>query len=136
MPQTLDQRRARFAWERVTRNVPRHGKEYVNLTKGAPALIMGNGLMPTLAFYRSRDKKHATDLMNDILTWLGQRLGGVQLASGERFPQESEANFDNVLRALQQSDSALYLRATDETLSMLKWLRQFADAVDHRGDGS
>jgi CRISPR-associated protein Cmr5 len=129
MPQTLDQQRARFAWDCATRNVPKHGKEYVNLTKGAPALIMGNGLMPALAFFESRNKNHATDLLKDILTWLARRLGGIQLVDGERFPREPVADFRNVLMALQLSDSALYMRATDETLSMLKWLRQFADAV-------
>jgi CRISPR-associated protein Cmr5 len=122
MRQTLDQQRAQFAWERVTqarRNL-REYDNYKNLAKGAPALIMGNGLMPALAFYRSRDKDHATVLMNDILAWLAQRY------------QVPNA-FEKAMAHFFSGDSASYVRATDETLAMLKWLRQFADAVNSGG---
>ncbi|MEF8731178.1 MAG: type III-B CRISPR module-associated protein Cmr5 [Candidatus Accumulibacter meliphilus] len=49
---TLDQRRAQYAWERANRNTRVDG--YREMVKGAPALVMGNGLMATLAYYRSR----------------------------------------------------------------------------------
>lgn len=114
MAQTLDQQRAAFAWTRAQANA-RLGKEYRNLCKGAPALIMGNGLMPALAFWKSRGKKHADALVDDLLGWFNQRW-------------DMPNNFAQVMTGLQQAPSATYMQATDEALEFLKWLRQFADA--------
>lgn len=121
MAQTLDQKRAQFAWEAVNeakRKVAKFG-DYKNLAKGAPALIMGNGLMAGLAFYQSRGKVHATQLMNDILGWLVKRP-----------EQNGVPPFAAAMTAFQGMDSREYMHATEESLAMLKWLRQFADAVE------
>lgn len=124
MNQTLDQKRAQFAWEAVNqaRRELRDFKEYRNLAKGAPALVMGNGLMAALAFYQSRDKAHATRLMNDMLGWLVRRQG-----------QNGVPPFAASMTVFQQMNSRDYMAASDETLAMLKWLRQFADAVAEQG---
>jgi CRISPR-associated protein Cmr5 len=130
MTQTLDQQRARFAWEAVNqarRAVPKFD-DYKNLAKGAPALIMGNGLMAAVAFYESRKKKditvlHAAALRDTILAWLVTRF------KEEQAFQPLPKDFRSAMERLQQVDSGFYMRATDETLAMLKWLRQFADAV-------
>jgi len=124
MTQTLDQKRAKFAWD-AARDASVRLKNfdgYKKLAKGAPALIMGNGLMPAVAFYRSRGKDHATQLMQDILKWLSR----VNASYAENAPSLS---FDAAMQALQGADSIVYMRLTDETLAMLKWLRQFADSV-------
>lgn len=42
----LEQQRAAYAWNCVQNC----SSDYVNLAKSAPALVMGNGLMQTLAF--------------------------------------------------------------------------------------
>lgn len=126
MAQTLDQKRAQFAWEAVNQahRSLRDFKDYKNLAKGAPALIMGNGLMAALAFYQSRGKSHATQIMNDILGGLTRRAG-----------QTGVPPFCASMTDFQNMDSREYMRATDEALAMLKWLRQFADAVsDSNGE--
>jgi CRISPR-associated protein Cmr5 len=134
MSQTLDQKRAGFAWKQASNHVKEHGKDYVNLAKGAPALIMGNGLMAALAFYKSRDKKHATAVLTDIAGWIAQTkiLDSVDApglpAAQARDPEA--VLFAQIMHRLQHAKSVTYMRATDETLAMLKWLRQFADAVD------
>lgn len=110
---TLDQQRAAFAWTRAQQNAPL-GKDYRNLCKAAPALIMGNGLMPALAFWKSRGKGHADALVDDLLGWFQKRWN-------------MPVNFAQTMSALQKSDSATYMQATDEALEFLKWLRQFAD---------
>lgn len=115
MAQTLDQKRAAFAWQRAQAS-QRLGSDYKNLCKGAPALIMGNGLMPALAFWKSRGKPHADALVADLLGWFQQRWN-------------MPANFAQVMTGLQGAPSATYMQATDEALEFLKWLRQFADAV-------
>src|SRR5689334_15073757 len=118
MKESLDQERARFAWEKVQQ---RQGDEYTNLAKGAPALIMQSGLMPVLAFYHEKDKPHHKALLNHLCLWLQNR-----------FPKEiPTANFADLMRALmgsQQGNTAehaqFYRMATEESLSILRWIRQ------------
>lgn len=116
---TLDQRRAQYAWERANRNTMVDG--YREMVKGAPALVMGNGLMATLAYYRSRsgsNERAATTLLQDMLGWLKER----QIVPSDNFALAMDGFF--------KADAQRLMRATDETLAMLRWLRQFADAVE------
>ena len=124
--QTLDQQRAAFAWRAVTdaKKMLPDFKDFKNLAKGAPALIMGNGLMPALAFYESRGKAPATTLNSTISAWLVQRYASE--AALKPLPKRYAELMDRLLVA----PSLFYMAATDETLSMLRWLRQFADATD------
>jgi len=110
----LEQERAAYAWNCV-QNCK---SDYVNLAKSAPALIMGNGLMQTLAFLQSKGKDHHMNLNKHIFDWLK-----------ERFP-ECKNDYNGVMRFLHGSDSLVYRRATEETLELLRWIRQFAAAVD------
>lgn len=123
--QTLDQQRAAFAWRAVNdaKKTVREFKDFKNLAKGAPALIMGNGLMPALAFYESRGKEPAAALNQAISAWLVQRYATD--AAMKPLPKGYPELMDRLLAAR----SAFYMAATDETLAMLKWLRQFADAT-------
>ncbi|MBI2840005.1 MAG: hypothetical protein HYX75_16955 [Acidobacteria bacterium] len=64
------------------------------------------------------NKKYANAHVEDITRWLARRsLGG------------SSADFSETMKGLFNASSSVYMQATDETLSMLKWLRQFADAL-------
>jgi len=110
---TLEQQRAAFAWEKVQSC----SSKYTNLAKAAPALIMNNGLMQALAFYQSKGEAHHLTLNRHLCEWLRQR--GI-------VPQPG---FNEVMQALYASDSGKYRRATEETLALLKWIRQFAAAV-------
>lgn len=124
MTRTLDQQRAAFAWECASAGMNRHHgekerKEYKNLAKGAPALIMNSGLMSTLAFYNGKGGM-ANLLLQHLLAGLSQRLR----------PNPQPRSFDEFMRHLQRQNSHTYLRYTDEALEILKWIRQFVDAVD------
>ena len=126
MAQTLDQQRAAYAWEAVKRAqqaLPKFG-DYKNMAKGAPALIMGNGLMPALAFYASRKKDPATELNDAINGWLALRF-----VADTAF-KPTPKSYADVMERLLKAPSAFYMQATDESLAMLRWLRQFADAVE------
>ncbi len=120
--QTLDQKRATFAWQAASAGMQRHGDNYKRLAKGAPALIMGSGLMSTLAFYASKKEAHEM-LLNDICAWYGERFA--QRREYHPVPQR----FADVMNKLQGQSTAFYLEATDEALAILKWIRQFVDAV-------
>lgn len=118
MTQTLDQQRAAFAWECASAGMRQYVKEYKGLAKGAPALIMNSGLMPTLAFYNGKGGA-ARLLLEHLLAGLSQRLK----------PNPQPRSFDEFMRHLQSRDSQTYLRYTDEALELLKWVRQFVDAT-------
>lgn len=133
MAQTLDQQRAEYAWAQVNQVAQQPIQpDYTSLVKGVPVLIMGSGLMQTLAFLRAKGKPHHLALLGHLCHWLGRTLGGTPVTGQERFPPEAAADFDKVMAALHAAPSALYLRATDETLALLRWLRQFADACKSR----
>ncbi|RME81389.1 MAG: type III-B CRISPR module-associated protein Cmr5 [Zetaproteobacteria bacterium] len=136
----LDQRRAAFAWERVE-NAARilggeEGKQskayesYKNLAKAAPALIMNNGLMQTLAFFWSKGNEHDPkkkekgpdhhDLLRaDILAWL----------HGSDVAVPVPASYQDAMRFLHsEATSEQYRLATEEAMHLLRWIRQFADS--------
>ena len=118
MAQTLDQQRAQYAWNRASQNAMVDG--YREMAKSAPALIMGNGLMPALAYYNSRtgsNQKPAELMLADMLGWLAKR-------------QMVPNGFSDAMTTFFGIGSQDYMHATEETLAMIKWLRQFADAVE------
>lgn len=123
MAQTLDQKRAAFAWacaqDSHTRLEPADAGKYRNLAKGAPALIMNSGLMPTLAFYNGKQRPEK-QLLNDLMAGLTLRLQ----------PTPVPRDFAAFMVMLQKMESSQYLRYTDEALELLKWIRQFVDAVE------
>lgn len=130
---SLDQQRAAFAWERISSEFTggESIKEYRNLAKGAPALVMSNGLMQVLAFYEGKGKNHHRKLAAHLCAWLADRLGGRSTGNGSypRPPHESHPGFRETIDALASSSSAFYLEATQEALEFLKWVRQIADAI-------
>ena len=129
MAQTLDQQRAALAWGYATAAMKTgFAKKYRNLAKGAPALIMNSGLMPTLAFYNGKkpekDPEHRA-LLDDLIRGLCDRLTGKKLQVNQGWQL-----FPSFMQSLQASESRDYLRYTDEALELLKWIRQFVDAVE------
>lgn len=124
MAKTLDQQRAAFAWECASAGMSApFGKEYKVLAKGAPALIMTSGLMPTLAFYNGKEQAHRA-LLDDIIRWLAGQIWSQPLQQGQ-----GARTFVAFMGGLYETDSQTYRRATDEALEILKWIRQFVDAV-------
>jgi len=122
--QTLDQVRARFAWEAAEKGVKDHGDKYRNLAKGAPALVMGSGLMPTLAFLEGKKDAAHSALLGDLCRWLCMRFSWIE---GER-----GGDYASVMQHLHEASSDQYMAATQEALAILKWIRQYADAVPRR----
>ena len=85
---------------------------------------MNSGLMPTLAFFNGKKKDQAAQqLMNDLMLGMVQRLK----------LQPTPRDFNSFMQTLQQCESRDYLRYTNEALELLKWIRQFVDAVNAGG---
>lgn len=151
MGQTLDQQRAEYAWKVVTSVGKRKGADqqdenakepikklvadYTKTAKSAPALIMGSGLMQTLAFLQAKatkekqmDQQYHILVLVHIMGWLGPILA-VPVADMPNTLDQVKVAYEKTMHKLYTNpDSALYLRATDESLALLRWIRQFADA--------
>jgi CRISPR-associated protein Cmr5 len=110
---SLDQKRAAYAWQKVQGQSDEYGK----LAKGAPALIMNNGLMQTLAFYQDKGRDHHLALNQHIIDWLDAYFASQDTVT---------VPFDNMMEFLLKADSQKYRKATEETLALLRWVRQLA----------
>ena len=122
---SLDQKRAAYAWTCVQQVPQAQHKDYENLAKGAPALIMNNGLMQTLAFYWSKargekgfkeDKKYYALLLAHLLAWLRQ----MNLLNRD--------SFKTAMNELSSMSTSRYRLTSSEALEILKWIRQLATA--------
>jgi CRISPR-associated protein Cmr5 len=116
MAQTLEQKRAQFAWECAQKGIHAHGKDYVTDAKGLPALIMNSGLMQVMAFLREKRGRHEV-LGQHLRDWLHQQC-------------KTPADFNDFMRALLDMNPRPFQNVTTEALAWLKWLRQIAPALD------
>jgi CRISPR-associated protein Cmr5 len=116
---TLEQQRAADAWQCAQNQT----KEYVNLVKGLPALIMNSGLMQVMAFLNekgSKDKqRHCDALGKQLRDWVHKR-----------FRDEVPEDFNGFMKALINADARKFQMITAESLAWLRWLRQFAAAIN------
>lgn len=130
MNQTLEQKRAEFAWQCATRGQMDTKDKYGKLAKGVPVLIMSSGLMQTLATLADKGSKEHQLLTEHICKWLGNRLGGESThKEGVRFPMAQEADYSKVMGALFVATPGLYRRAQEEAVAILRWIRQLATTV-------
>jgi CRISPR-associated protein Cmr5 len=112
-PLTLDQQRAADAW----RCAQGQGRDYVNLAKGLPALIMNSGLLQVMAFLKEKGS-HCSVLGGHLRAWLHTRFRDV--------PEP----FDGFMTAMMKADSRKVQAVTAESLAWLRWLRQLAAAIN------
>ena len=118
MRQTLEQRRAQNAWNCAERC----NKEYVNLAKGLPALIMNSGLMQVMAFLHQKGDTHE-EVSKQMRGWLQKRFPNVIGNNG----------FESFMESLLNAQPRDYQAITTEAFAWLKWLRQMA-AARQRGN--
>ncbi len=117
---TLDQQRAKYAWEKTDEAAQRGIiDEYSNLAKSVASLIMNSGLMQTFAFLQAKGDKQHKALLEHLMEWLVK----MNIAEDVQDPM-----FAVIMKGLQKSSSSNYMRATSETMVLLRWIRQFSDA--------
>ena len=134
-PVTLAQQRAQFAWDNATRakvHLSSGFGDFVNTAKAAPALIMNNGLMQTLAYYQAKGlddrgqpkkgQEHNIALSDTLQRWIGPRVFGKGSAT-------EAPGFNTMMDVLLRAQPDQYRRASDEALLILRWIRQFAAAL-------
>ncbi|WP_290901640.1 type III-B CRISPR module-associated protein Cmr5 [Ferroglobus sp.] len=112
---TLEQERAKFAYEKVKSVKGRDFEEdYAKYVKNAPAMILTNGLGNTLAYYRSKKREAYTKLYEHFGEWLQER----------GYCKKDE----DVLEWITKTDSLIVFQATQEVLALLNWMTKFARA--------
>lgn len=121
METTISQKRSRFALEQLER-IPVN-KDFANLTAGLPAMILGNGFGHALAFLISKatkdgqsSEKHSAAFAI-IARWL-KECGII--------PDDEPKSFLTNLSAMSQEQ---YLRAQDEALLVLEWVKRYANSA-------
>ena len=82
---------------------------------------MNSGLMQTLAFLKTKKNSEHKALLAHILKWLDIRFL-------TKNAQSDIPDFGMVMKRLQEVDSSHYMQITSETMALLRWIRQFADA--------
>ena len=116
---TLEQRRAKHAWESVqgVKKLDKSkAKEYAGAAKKLPMRIMAAGLGSSLAFILAKAKDKKFSLHEHLTDWVLVKR-----------PLKGEVPTD-LLQSIIKGDSLFLRRATDETLSYLQWLNRFAEA--------
>jgi CRISPR-associated protein Cmr5 len=118
---TLDQRRAKHAWDAVQSALKRSGhhkgqdpSRFSGEARRLPMRIMASGLGPALAFLEA--KKEVPGLLSELADWVVQKRG-----MGAR-------TRESLLRAVVEDGSDFLRRATGETLAYLQWVKRFSEA--------
>lgn len=115
---TLEQKRAQDAWDRCGGDCER---EYVNLAKALPALIMNSGLMQVMAFLHEKGSGKGEDPHHKLATHLREWLHS-------QFDDAVPADFPGFMEGLLKAEPDIYRAVTAEAFAWLKWLRQMAAA--------
>ena len=115
MKPTLDQRRAKHAWQavqQVKERAVQERKDYKREAKKLPVRIRTAGLGQALAFVQS--KQRAGSLIAQLDDWVLRHRG-------LRSPEAT------VLTAIIKGDSSFLRLCTEEVLTYLQWLNRFAE---------
>ncbi|MFZ4083421.1 MAG: type III-B CRISPR module-associated protein Cmr5 [Pirellula sp.] len=120
MRQTMDQQRAKYAWEMVSQAVTlkkEDGKSYGRHARRLGSRILASGLGHAIAFLEQ--KKEAPTLVRGISLWIArQRWAG----------EDNDKADPSITRMIIDKDREFQRLATEETMNLLVWIVRFAVA--------
>jgi CRISPR-associated protein Cmr5 len=118
---TLDQRRAKHAWQAVLTAKQKEAgfKDFCMHAKRLPMRIMASGLGQALALLKAKD--YASLVLQELGDWVLDKRANP--ASTKPKPTD-----EVLLRQFVDKDSDFLRRATDETIAYLQRLNRFAEA--------
>ena len=119
--QTKEQKRSAFALEQITMVFKGQVDEKTsNFIVGVPTMILSNGLAQTMAFLSSKKKdQKCKDTFDVIKTWLIKE-----------FPSLGKKSEMDFLLSFSSLDQGQYLKAQQEALAMLQWLKRYVRAFE------
>ena len=124
--QTKEQKRSAFALNQVEKvfGIP-VDKETANFVVGVPTMVLANGLGQALAFLLSKQKGPHMKTFQAMKQWLETEEPGLKGKTDLEF-----------LQAIAIIDQGVYLRAQQETLAMLQWLKRYVRAFEKADKGA
>lgn len=125
MLRSLDQDRAKFAWEKIQEVKIKYKESegaYNSYVKKSPTLILTNGLGNTLAFFYSKFGSR-DDLSSDARAYklLYDHIN-------EWCKNQKIVNDDILKWTVRDASSLDVFRITNEVMAILSWLKRFAEA--------
>ena len=121
---TLDQRRARHAWEAVARVKSRPGndqKAYRREAKRLPVRTLTAGVGHALAFLKAKNNTANDELLRDVADWVIDKR--TRPDSPEERPRAGA-----LIEKIVKGDGTFLQVTTDEVLAYMQWLTCFAEA--------
>lgn len=135
--QTIDQRRAAHAWNKIEwvlgkwphrvengkRGTDPKAREYGQLVKDLPTRILASGLGQALAFRwaKGKDNEQTLALLQHLGDWVLDKRKNPASTKTEPQPQD-------LIRKLVDADATFLRHATEEAIAYLQWLKRFAEA--------
>ena len=143
---TLDQRRARFALERVKAVITEGcASEYRSYVRRLPSVIIANGLGQAIALELAQAGRkdnvgagHAL-VLDHVTAWLVEPEGWGKPSPYHGKSQRSDGNYRNtkLIEAVVAGVDDDLVRAQIEVMAYLKWLKTFAEAlIEAKGEST
>lgn len=123
--QTLEQRRAKLAWEQIE-SVPESAQaKYGTFARRLPSMIQMNGLGSSMAFLLSKGKNKSQDghmqLYHHVSDWVITQMDSRQ---------------NDLMSYIRECETDDYRRATTETIAYGIWLKRYVEAKDWGSDNN
>lgn len=128
MTQTIQQRRAKFALDRVKALIPQEQEQFISYASGLPAMIHMNGLGQAMAFCKFKGKRKEPDKIDSRKGVEAYRALYNIVSDWLREPGQPYADKADVLDGITQSDMPHYQLAQAEALVLMSWVKKFAKA--------
>ncbi len=137
--QSVEQERAAYAWNKINEVQGSNFEEkYHSRVRGLGAMIMANGLGPSLAFLYAKakskneeadggEKKACASLLHHIIGWLVEAK--IISLEAEVAKTDTAANRRRWMKWIGEAKPEEYRRARAETLAILLWLKRFAEGT-------
>ena len=128
----LEMDAAKRALEYAKNGIQNAGKEYKNLCKSFPTMIMSNGLAQAVSFYeakaKDKQKKHKNeehDEYKKVIENVENELN--EFRKKNNLPIEQKGKLSETLLGMNLND---YLQFERFLLNTLKWLRRYVDVYN------
>ncbi len=119
--QTLEQQRAKQAWEDIETVKSDQQEKYGTLARRLPAMMQMNGLGTSLAFLMAKGRGKSDDghtlIFNHLSAWILSKI-------------ESTSKHKDLMVLVRNVETDVYRRATTEAIEYSIWLKRYVEAKD------
>lgn len=119
---SLEQKRAKLAWDFVHRELAQKAKkdqkDFKSALRKLPAMILTSGFGQTVAFHisKGKDKSHY-EIIKNIADALEKLTGIAEIKEPEK-----------LIEKITTSDHEIYVLLSNEAIKYATWLKRFAEA--------